>query len=261
MSPLPQGWAVVTGASSGIGAIFARKLAARGHDLVLVARGKERLKALADELSKAHGIRAEVLAADLSDPEQLATVEKKLEALSPLGIVVNNAGFGLEGPFGKVTADELEQMLKVHLVASVRLTRAALPVMLHQRSGAIVNVSSVAAYTPFFPGAAYGASKAYLNYLTQALATEHRGRGLRFQALCPGFTRTEFHQRAKLNATGVPGIGWLRAEDVVESSLRGLEKGKVIVVPGLLYKLVVAAVKMLPFRLMSALFGPRHRRR
>jgi short-subunit dehydrogenase len=252
MKPLPKGWAVVTGASSGIGAVYARSLAARGQDLVLVARGEGRLRSLAGELSKAHGVRAEVLAADLGDPAALLKVEERVAALDPLALLVNNAGFGLEGPYAAVSADDLERMLKVHVLASVRLTRAALRPMLHARAGAIVNVSSVAAFTPFFSGGAYGASKAYLNYLTEALAAEHHGRGVRFQALCPGFTHTEFHQRAKIDERSIPSWTWMRAEQVVEASLRGLERGKVIVVPGLLYKALVAISRTVPTSWMAA---------
>lgn len=244
--------ALITGASAGIGAAFARALAARGHDLVLVARGRARLEALAAELRERAGAQVEVLPADLADPTSLAQVEQVASA-RPLDLLVNNAGFGHGTDFLESDADAHEAMIRLHVVASVRLARAAVPPMKQRGRGAVINVASVAGFLPRAGSVTYGATKGYLTFFSEALAQELRGTGVRVQALCPGLTHTEFHQRAHMDMSGKPGWLWMGAEEVVDRSLVALERGKVVCVPGLKNRVALAVARMLPGALMSAL--------
>ena len=184
--------ALVTGASSGIGAAFARKLASQGHDLVLVARRQQRLASLADELHEQFCVNVEVLVADLTDAIDVGRVERRIAELRPLDILVNNAGFGIAGKFAETQVDRHLAMIHVHVLASVRFSRAALPGMLARGQGAIINVSSIGAFMPKPGDVTYCATKAYLNTFSEALQAELRGTGVQIQALCPGFTHTEF---------------------------------------------------------------------
>ncbi len=253
--PLPalpeagKGTALVTGASSGIGEAYARRLAREGYDLILLARREERLRALADELHAQHGVSADVLPADLADPDAVARVAERIAATPTLTLLVNNAGFGIQGTF--VTADEEEQlqMIRVNTVAPVRLTRAAAPGMVERQRGAIVNVSSMMAFFPLGRGTTYAATKAYLNAFTEALHQELAGAGVRVQALCPGFTRTEFHDAAgyeSRDSMGLPDFVWMSPEAVVDQSLRDLRRGRVISIPGPVNRLVVALRRFVP---------------
>ena len=241
---LPGGRAVVTGASAGIGEEFARQLAAAGFDLTLVARREERLAALAAELSAAHGIRAEVRAADLSRDEDISALAGYLAQLPDLVLLVNNAGFGTRGSFTEVPLERTLDMIRVHVTASVTLSRAALLGMLPRRQGAIINVSSVAAFFPSGGGATYGATKAYLNAFSEALAAEVKDAGIKVQALCPGFTATEFHTVGDyqgFDRATIPALVWMPASDVVAESLAALAGDRVIVVPGAKYRAIVAS--------------------
>jgi short-subunit dehydrogenase len=227
--------ALITGASSGIGAEFARRLAARGTDLVLVARREDRLVALAGELRERFGIRAETLRADLSDPAGIADVEARIAATGGLDLLINNAGFGTAGKFAEIEPGKPLEMIDVHLTATVRLTRAALPGMIARHRGAVINVSSLAAFFPMPGSAVYAASKSFLNVFSESLALELRGAGVRVQALCPGFTYTEFHDTAefaRFQRSQVPKWLWMTASDVVSASLEALGRDKVIVLPG-----------------------------
>ena len=240
---LPRGRAVITGASAGIGAEFAHQLAAAGFDLALVARRAERLQALADELCAAHGIRAEVWPTDLANEAEVAALGRRLAATDDLVLLVNNAGFGTRGRFAEVPVERTLDMIRVHVLATVALSRAAVPGMVARGRGAIVNVSSVAAFFPSTGGATYGATKAYLNNFSQALAAELEGTGVAIQALCPGFTLTEFHDVGYYDGFDrgqIPGAVWMTAEAVVGESLAALGSGRVIVVPGAKYKALVA---------------------
>ena len=234
--------ALITGATSGIGAEFALQLARQGCDLVLVGRREERLRALAAELAQKYAVGTEVLIADLADASGVALVEAKIAALPALDLLVNNAGFGVEGDFAHTALQAHLGMIHVHVVASVRLTYAALPAMLSRRRGAVINVSSVAAFLPYTGGSVtYNATKAYLNMFTQTLSEELRGSGVRVQALCPGFTYTDFHDRPGLETfhrSDYPRFIWLSAESVVKTSLDDLRRGRVISVTGFLYKLL-----------------------
>lgn len=244
--------AAVTGASAGIGAAFASHLARRGHDLLLVARGADRLRALGEALARDHGVACEAFPCDLAEPAALKRLEERLAADPRLSLLVNNAGFGAGKGFLEVDADALEAMIRVHLAATVRLTRAALPGMVQRRSGGIINVASVAGFLPRAGSVTYGASKAYLTFFSESLAVELAGTGVKVQALCPGLTHTEFHQRAGLDVSGKPGWMWMGADDVVERSLECLDRGKVVCIPGLKNRLFVAVAQVLPHGLFGA---------
>ena len=242
--PLPRGRAVITGASAGIGEEFARQLAAAGFDLTLVARRAERLQALAAELSAAHGIRAEAWPADLADEADVAALARALAAADDLMLLVNNAGFGTRGEFIEVELERTLDMIRVHVLATVTLCRAAAPGMVTRGGGAIINVSSIAAFFPSAGGANYGATKAYLNAFSEALAAELGGTGVVVQALCPGFTTTEFHDVGdyqEFDRGQIPAPLWMPARDVVGESLAALASRRVIVVPGAKYRAIVAA--------------------
>lgn len=234
--------ALITGASSGIGAEYARQLASQGVNLILVARRRERLEALATELSDQHGITAEIFVADLSVREEIARLEQHMRQLERLDILINNAGFGVHGHLADSALAKQQAMIDVHVTASVRLMHAALPGMISRRSGAIINVSSIAGFLKR-PGAAnYCATKAYLNIFSEALQGEVAAAGIQVQALCPGYTYTEFHdtpEYAHFSRSSTPQFLWMSARDVVEYSLRTLPKGKVVVVPGFFNKMLM----------------------
>ncbi|MEU3560094.1 SDR family oxidoreductase [Kitasatospora sp. NPDC006786] len=236
--------ALITGATAGIGAAFARRLARSGYQLVLVARDTERLERAAADLHGRYGIEAEVLAADLATDEGIGAVEARLaDAARPVDLLVNNAGFGNKGAFGTVPLQDELAMLKVHIEAILRLTTAALPGMRERGRGAIVNVASVAA---FLPRGTYGASKAWVVSFTQGVLRDLGGTGVRMMALCPGFTRTEFHQRAGMGTGNIPSWSWLSAERVVDEAMRDLARGRSVSVPGKRYKAAVAIARVLP---------------
>jgi len=246
----------VTGASAGIGREFCRQLAARGYDLIVVARDAARLDALAHELGSAHGVRVEVVPADLTRDADLDRVAHRAATDPPLAMLVNNAGFGTVGSLATASPEQQEAMLRLHVLAPMRLTRAALPGMLSRRRGAIINVSSVAGFI-YSPGNVnYCASKAYLTTFTEGLALELAGTGVMAQALCPGFTHTEFHQRMGPDSRRRPRFMWLTAEAVVRASLRQMDRGgPVVCVPGRRYQVLVAIVGVLPRRAIGLLAG------
>ncbi|GJF28074.1 dehydrogenase [Kitasatospora sp. NE20-6] len=242
--------ALITGATAGIGAAFARRLARDGRDLVLVARDTERLDAAAADLAKRFGVQVATLTADLATEAGIAAVEERLRSGDhPVDILVNNAGFGNKGAFLDVPLQAELDMVKVHVEAILRTTAAALPGMRERGRGAVVNVASVAA---FLPRGTYGASKAWVVSFTQGIARDLGGTGVRLQALCPGFTRTEFHQRAGMGTSNIPSWGWLTADRVVDDSLRDLARGRTLSVPGKRYKAAVALARLLPSGRMGA---------
>jgi short-subunit dehydrogenase len=244
---------LVTGATAGIGKVFAQRLAARGHDLIVVARDADRLRALAAELESSHGIAVEPLPADLSTDADIERVAGRIAGGPALAMLVNNAGFGVKGDLVATDPAVQTAMLHVHALAPLRFCRAALPAMIARRSGAIVNVSSVASFI-YTPGNAnYSASKAYLTAFSEGLHGEVAHAGVRVQALCPGFTRTEFHDRMGLtDAERKRRPLWLTAEFVVDSSLRALDRGgPVVCIPDWRYRALVFLIRHSPRRLLG----------
>lgn len=234
---------LVTGASSGIGAAFARRLAADGYNLVLVARREERLQALADEVREQHSVTAEALAADLSKPADVDRVEERIRTLPSLGMLINNAGFGTTGYFADVDLDKHLDMIHVHVTASVRLTRAALAGMLSRRKGCIINVSSLAARLAMQNAVTYCATKAFLITFSEALAKELIDTGVLVQVLCPGFTYTGFHDTPEFKDFERSQVSkglWMSAEAVVAESMEALDKNRVICVPGRKNRMLMA---------------------
>jgi short-subunit dehydrogenase len=228
MSPMTFKTALITGASAGMGAEFARQLAASGTDLILVARRLDRLEELARELHARHGIAAEALAADLATEAGQAAVTARIARDPSLDLLVNNAGYGGRSGFVKGDAADHIDMARVHVEAAIRLTRAALPGMIDRGRGAVINVASVAAFSPF-SGAMYSGTKAFLVMFSQNLQAEVRSKGIVVQALCPGMTHTEFHKVAGIDKRVVPKPFWMSAEKVVRTSLRRVGHGVVCI--------------------------------
>lgn len=247
--------ALVTGASSGIGAAFAERLAQDEYDLVVVARDRARLEKLAAELRKRHGVEVEVLSADLTRDADLSLVENRIAGDSRLAMLVNNAGFGTAGAFARLDPDREEEEIRLNVLALVRLTRAALPGMIACRRGAVINVSSMAAFQPGPYNATYCATKAYVNSFTEALHEELRGTNVKVQALCPGFTRTEFQKRAGIDVSSLPEFMWMSPESVVDASLEGLQSSEVVLVPGLANRAVAALAGTVPRSVSRRLAG------
>jgi uncharacterized protein len=238
--------AVITGASSGIGAAFARQLAARGWDLLLIARREDRLRELASYLMAWHKISAAAMSADLTDPAALAAVAARIRQSSDLGLLVNNAGFGVQGYFFESDPEGQQNMHRLHVDATAALTQAALANLVPRatKGTGVINVSSVAA---FLPAATYGATKTWMNAFTESVANELAAlkSPVTLQALCPGFTLTEFHDVTQQDRSAIPSWLWFPPDVVVAESLRGFDRGKLIVVPGWRYKVLVGASKVL----------------
>lgn len=237
--------ALITGASSGLGAEFARQLAARGADLVLVARDEAALDAAAAALRSEHGIHVEVLPADLVDPDDLAAVASRLaDPERPVEVLVNNAGFGLDLDFARSDIADEERHLDLHVRATMRLAHAALGAMLERGHGRVINVASVAA---FMPRGTYGAVKAWVVSFSRWANAVYAQRGVTVTAVCPGFTHTNFHERLGLppGQEGVPSFMWLEAPDVVREGLRDAARGKPVSIPSVRYKLLIGAMRLL----------------
>lgn len=243
--------ALITGSTAGIGAAFARRLAADGHDLVLVARDTKRLREQATELHDRHGIEAEVLTADLATDRGIEAVAARLgDRKNPVDLLINNAGFGNKGRYLDVPMDDELKMLKVHCEAVLRLTSAAVTSMRERGRGGVVNVASVAA---FLPRGTYGASKAWVVQFTQGAAKDLAGSGVRLMALCPGFVRTEFHERAGMGTDNIPGWMWLDADKLVAAALDDLARGKSLSIPDPRYKTLMGLVKVTPRALLGGI--------
>ncbi|MGN9811876.1 SDR family NAD(P)-dependent oxidoreductase [Micromonospora sp. BQ11] len=250
--PTTERRALITGATAGIGAAFARRLAADGWHLVLVARDAARLADMATELTGRHGHEVETLPADLSTDDGCALVERRLTEGPPVELLVNNAGISLNRPFLRSTVEDESRLLRLNVHAVMRLTLAALRTMTERRHGAVINVSSVAGFGALMPGSTYSASKAWVTNFSESVGQSARPFGVRVLALCPGYTRTEFHARAGIDMSKTPEWLWLRAEDVVDEALRDLRKGKLVSVPAWKYKLAVAGLRHAPRRLIEA---------
>jgi short-subunit dehydrogenase len=239
--------ALVTGASAGIGLAFAERLAQRGSDLVLVARDEARLGALAADLSREHGVVAEALAADLLTADGLAAVEARLgDPARPVDVLVNNAGFGTFGRFADLDVDREVQEVELNVVALLRLTHAALRAMEPRGAGVIVNLASLAAYQPAPNSATYAATKAFVHSFTHAVHEEARASGVHVMLLCPGYTHTEFHDRAGLGETALPEFVWQSAHAVVDAALRDLDRGRSVSIPGVLNQTAAAFSSVAP---------------
>jgi short-subunit dehydrogenase len=238
----------ITGASSGIGEVFARKLAPE-HDLILIARRGDRLEALAADLEKSFGCQSQVVAADLSSDQDLECVAQIVAEQPNLVLLVNNAGFGSKGRFWEKTYESEEKMYRVHVAATLRLTHAALQNMVAKDRGAIINVASVAAFIRNAGAISYGATKSWMAVFTEGLYLELNsvGSNVVVQALCPGFTYSEFHDVMGVERLRMaPRLFWMKAEDVVDASLAGLARRKLFVIPGWHYRVLAAFVSALP---------------
>ena len=254
--------ALVTGASSGIGEAIAVQLAADGSDLVLVARRRDRLEALAQELRGRHGVKVDVLVADVTEPDQLALVEDRLREGAPsVDLLVNNAGRGGQGPFAERSIEDQDGQIRLNVLAPVRLTHAALGPMLARGAGGVLNVSSIAGLQPMPYVATYSATKAYLSNFTHAVHEEVRGHGVNVTNLLPGFTRTGFHQAADISRSVVPGPAWMSAEAVARAGLAAVAEGRAQCVPGLGYRILAGLSALTPWsvsrRLLRAVLTKR----
>lgn len=240
--PKVQQTALITGASSGIGAAFARQLAEEGYSLVLVARRREKLEQMAEELENRYEIKVEIVSADLSTDEGIEAVEKKAVFCETLELLINNAGFGTHGHFVEVDIKKHTGMMEVHNTATVRLCHAALPGMIRRGKGSIINMASVGGFLAYPHNSIYGASKAFNDFFSRALASELKGSGIKVQSLCPGMTYSEFHDLPEFKdfeRSQVPAAMWMKAEKVVELSLKSLRNsGRVTFIPGLLNRML-----------------------
>lgn len=245
--------ALITGPTAGIGHEIARQLAARGHDLVLVARNAERLAEVATAFEEEYGVKTEVLTADLTDRASLAAVEARLADTSrPVDLLVNNAGFGLKKPFLENSVEQEQAHLDVLVVAPMRLTHAALGPMVERGHGQVVNVSSVAGY---LPRGTYSAAKAYVTKFGEWAHHEYSPQGVQVMTLCPGFVRTEFHERMDVGRDSAPDFLWLDVEEFVTAALADLDAGKSLSIPTVRYKAIVTGAKYVPAGLLQRFQG------
>ena len=235
-------WALVTGATAGIGESFTRLLAAKGFNLVLVARDEARLHERAVGLKEKFGAESVVIVADLATEAGCAKVEDYIRA-NEIEVLINNAGFGINKAFTMSDLAKEEEILKVLVRTPMRLMHVALPAMKERNSGIVINVSSVAS---FIAGGAYSASKAYLTVLSESLSTELSSTNIKISALCPGFTRTEFHQRGRMKMAGLPNFMWLNSDVLVAKAWKDAVSGKPVSIPGWQYKALVGLISSVP---------------
>jgi short-subunit dehydrogenase len=263
MTPRPV--ALVTGASAGLGAEFARALAAQGADLILTARRKDRLSALAQQLHAKHGTHTDLLAADLATDAGVAAVASKITATPSLRWLINNAGFGVPGRFHTSAIDDLDRMHRLHVLAPLQLTHAALGGMVARDAGAIINVASVVSFLLITGSVGYTSTKSWLHVFSEGIYLELRSSRskVRIQSLCPGYTVTEFHDVIGMNRALIPKFLWLDARFVVRESLQGLDRNDLLVIPSWKYRLIVRVARRLPRHLryvIAARVGRRTRR-
>jgi short-subunit dehydrogenase len=235
-------WALVTGATVGIGESFTRLLASKGYNIVLVARDEVRLHERASSLREKYGVQTFVLPADLASKKGVKSVEEYIDTYE-IEVLINNAGFGINKAFTASDLDAEQDLLNVLVRTPMRLMHVALPKMKERKSGTVINVSSVAS---FIAGGTYSAAKSYLTVLSESLNTELAGSGVKVSALCPGFTRTEFHQRGRMKMKGLPAFMWLNADKLVEQSWKDAQANKPVSIPGWQYKLLVAVISTVP---------------
>jgi hypothetical protein len=237
-----ESWALVTGATAGIGESFTRLLAENNYNIVLVARDLPRMQERARDLESKYKVSTHVIQADLATDEGCATVEQYITN-NQIDVLINNAGFGINKAFTMSALDAEQQMMDVLVRTPMRLMHVALPGMKERNKGVIINVSSVAGY---IAGGSYSASKSYLTVLTESLHTELAGTNLKVSALCPGFTRTEFHQRGRMSMKGLPNFMWLNSDDLVAKSWSDALKGEAVSIPGWQYQLLVFLIQSIP---------------
>jgi short-subunit dehydrogenase len=242
-------WALVTGATAGIGESFSRMLASRGFNIALVARDEARLHERAAGLREKYGVQTFVLPADLATDSGCAAVEEYIKEFE-IEVLINNAGFGINKPFTASALDAEQDLLDVLVRTPMRLMHILLPQMKARNSGTIINVSSVAS---FIAGGTYSASKSYLTVLSESLHTELRGTNVKISALCPGFTRTEFHERGRMKMKGLPDFMWLDSDQLVAQSWSDAQAGKAVSIPGWQYKLLVGFISLLPRRIVRTI--------
>lgn len=246
-------YAVITGGTSGIGAAYARHLSASGHDLLLTGRRQAQLEALCLELSDRYGVNAQFELGDLARAEDREALEGRIQSLPRLDVLINNAGYAEDGRFGDIDWSRHQSLLNVHVQATMQLTHAALPKLLAAQ-GTVINVASVASWLPTPQSALYGPTKAFVRSFSETLALSYHAEGLKVQALCPGFTVTDFHEKLGLDpASFYRSTGLMRAwtaNQVVERSMKDLARGRIVCVPGWNYRLIVAALRHLPMSLL-----------
>lgn len=235
-------WALVTGATAGIGESFTRLLAAKGFNLVLVARDEARLHERAAGLKENFGAESVVIVADLATEVGCAKVEDYIRT-NEIEVLINNAGFGINKAFTMSDLAKEEEVLKVLVRTPMRLMHVVLPAMKERNSGIVINVSSVAG---FIAGGAYSASKSYLTVLSESLSTELAATNIKVSALCPGFTRTEFHQRGRMKMAGLPNFLWLNSDVLVAKAWKDAVSGKPVSIPGWQYKTLMGVISLLP---------------
>ena len=232
-TPSKNGTALITGASTGIGSVYAHRLAQRGYDLILVARDQQRLAKLANDITAKTGRKAETLAADLTVKADLKRVEERLRSDPSVTALINNAGFGGVAKLIDSNVDDMDNMIQLNVTALTRLTSAALPGFLERSTGLIINVASIVALSPELLNGVYSGTKAFVVNLTQSLHNEVKDKGIRVQAVLPGATSTEFWDRAKMPVHNLPADWVMTAEEMVDASLAGLDQGELITIPAL----------------------------
>ena len=235
-------WALVTGATAGIGESFTRLLASKGYNIALVARDEVRLHERAGELREKYGIQTFVLPADLATKSGVKSVEKYIQSYE-IEVLINNAGFGINKAFTASDLGDEQDLLNVLVRTPMRLMHVILPGMKERKSGTIINVSSVAG---FIAGGTYSAAKSYLTVLSESINADLKGSGVKVSALCPGFTRTEFHKRARMKMKGLPSFLWLNADKLVAKAWKDAQANKPVSIPGWQYKLLIAIISITP---------------
>lgn len=241
--------ALITGASSGIGEAYAEKLAEQGYDLILTGRREEKLNVISYRLRKKYNINIELYIVELSNDREVELLADKIRKTSNLRVLINNAGFGSTSPFLNGSLKGPEKMVKVHILAPLKLIYAALPGMQKIDNSILINVSSLSSRTPLPTGAIYSATKSFIRIFSEALYLENINSNMMIQTLCPGFTRTDFHEKLGLNNSFLKNRGivrWMTPEQVVEISLKSLKKGKVICVPGFWNKILWYMTDLIP---------------
>jgi uncharacterized protein len=244
--------ALITGATSGIGKAFAQRLAKHGYDLIITGRRRELLNSLSDELARDCGAKVEMVISELGNDQDVDVLVQKIKNLENLSLLINNAGFGTKEYFHQEDIDGQANMIKVHVMAPVKLMHAVIPNMVKRGKGTIINVSSLRAFAPARSSATYSGTKAFLNIFSESVAAELAGTEVIIQVLCPGFTRTDFHQRIGIQPPEKSTIftRWMSAEEVVDYSLKNLGKNDVVCIPGFLNKIMAFIPRVVPASLL-----------